>query len=150
MYIVCNLYLLVFLLLLLSFSEHDLRLDLSSFKLTSTAEYPMFQEFLSSVAKTSPNTISLVPVGPDSEWAVTILRQRTRKAYHLRESVGRKYLVTISAVREYRMKERDLKPSDTLEVNLDKIPEETEIEVRYVTAKIIAVHYIISSLRGLA
>lgn len=122
------------LLIVFSFSEHDLRIDLSSFKLTSATEYPMFQEFLTSVVKMSPNTISLVPVGPDSEWTVTILRQRTRKAYHLREPVGKKYLVTISYVREYKMKEMDLKPSDIKEVNLDKIMEETEIEVRHVAA----------------
>lgn len=130
------------LLILFSFSEHDLRLDLSSFKLTSATEYPVLQEFLSSMAKTSSDTISLVPVGPDSEWVATILRQRTRKAYHLRESVGKKYLVTTSAVREYKMKERDLKPSDTIEVSFDKIKEETEIEVRCVaTIVIISVHY---------
>ena len=77
---------------------------------------------------TDPNTISLVPVGPDREWTVTILRQRTRKAYHLKGAEG-KYVITISAVREYRMKERDLKPSDAVEINMDKIREETEIEV---------------------
>ena len=78
----------------------------------------------------SANTISLVPVGPNQEWTVSIIRQKTTKAYNLDCPDGKKYLITVSSVREYRTKERDLKTSDDLEVDMGIIKEEIEIEVR--------------------
>ena len=109
-----------------------MRLDLSSFNIIS-ADNPMIHNFLSTVTMTSQDTISLVPLGPDSEWTMTVLRQKIRRAYYLKDSETNKYLVTICSVREYKTKERDLKPSDAIEVNMGDIREETEIEVRYNT-----------------
>jgi hypothetical protein len=111
------------------FSEYDMRLDLSSFKIIS-ADDQVICDFLSTVAMTPQHTISLVPVGSDREWAVTILRQKIVRAYHLSDFGTRKYMVTVTSVREYKTKERDLKPSDPIEVDMDMIKEEAEIEVK--------------------
>ena len=104
-------------------------MDLSSFKIASSDDYPIFREFLSTVEMVSPNTISVVPVGPNQEWTLSIIRQKTTKAYHFDCSEGKKYLVTVSTIRDYKTKEKDLMPSDCLQVDMDTIKEEKEIEV---------------------
>lgn len=120
----------ILLCILLHSSDHDLRIDLSSFKIATAEDYPTFCEFLSTIEMTSPNSISLVPAGPNREWTVSIIRQKTTKAYNLECPEGKKYLITICSVHEYRTKEKDLKPSDRLEVDMDTIKERIEIEVR--------------------
>ena len=115
-------------MILLRFSAYDLRLDLSTFKIIP-ADDQVIHDFLSTVETTPQHTISLMPVGPDRDWVVTIIRHKVKKAYYLKDSESRKYLVTVCSVREYKTKEGDLKPSDPLEVNIDGIKEETEIEV---------------------
>lgn len=114
--------------MLLYFSEYDLRLDLSTFKIIP-ADDRVIHDFLSKIEKISQHTISLVPVGPDRDWVVTIIRHKVKRAYYLEDSGIRKYLVSICSVREYKTKEGDLKPSDPMEVNMDRMKEETEIEV---------------------
>ena len=79
---------------------------------------------------TPQHTISFVPVGSDREWAATILRHKIVRAYYLDDFRTRNHLITVTSVREYKTKERDLKPSDPIEVNMNDIKEETEIEVR--------------------
>lgn len=119
-------------LLVLSSSEHDMRLQLSGFKIIP-ADDPIIHDVLShiSMSTSSPNTISLVPLGTDKEWTVTILRQKTRKSYYLKDpEKNNYYLVVVCAVREYQTKQSDLKPSDAINVNMDKIKEEMEVEVK--------------------
>ena len=119
------------------FSEHDLRLDLSTFKIISPFD-EVVHDFLSKVAMTAQHTISFVPVGPDREWAVTVLRHKIVRAYYLHDARTKNCLITVTFVREYKTKERDLKPSDPIEVNINNIKEEIEIEVRYTYTSISA------------
>ena len=98
---------------------------MSTFKIIP-ADDQIIHDFLSKMEMTPQRTISLVPVG---DWVVTIIRHKVKRAFYLKDSGMRKYLVTICSVREYKAKEGDLKPSDPIEVNMDRMKEETEIEV---------------------
>ena len=101
---------------------------MSTFKIIPADDRTIL-DFLSKMEMTPQRTISLVPVGPDRDWVMTIIRHKVKRAFYLKDSGMRKYLVTICSVREYKAKEGDLKPSDPIEVNMDRMKEETEIEV---------------------
>lgn len=113
-------------------SEHDMRLNLSSFEIIP-ADDPTIQNFISSITMQSPDVISLVPLGSDEEWTATILRHKIRNAYFLKDSEStperKKYLITVSTVREYKIKQGDLNPCDPKQVDLGKVRAETEVEV---------------------
>ena len=97
---------------------------------------PTVQNFLATVTMPAEDIVSFVPLGPDEEWTVRMLRHKIRKAYFINDpdsqrggKVLSKYLVTISAVREYEIKREDLKSCDTTEVGPGDAIGRIELEV---------------------
>ena len=117
--------------------EHDMRVTLNSIEIDSPDNNPTVQNFLATVSMPKDDdTISFVPLGPDEEWTVRMMRHKTRKAYFLSSDadiVGdrsrSKYMVTISAVREYEIQAEDLKSCDMLEVGPGEARRHVELEV---------------------
>ena len=94
------------------------------------------QNFLATVTMPSEGVVSFVPLGPEEEWTVRLLRHKIRKAYFINHPDARgsgkslpKYMVTISKVHEYEIKKGDLKSCDTIEVEPADSRVHTEIEV---------------------
>ena len=117
-----------------------MRVSLNSINIESP-DNPTVQNFLTTVTMPTDATISFVPLGPDEEWTVRMLRHKTRKAYFLSsdesnvdssERSQSKYLVTVSAVREYELHREDLKSCDTTEVGPGDARGHIELEVRCV------------------
>lgn len=103
-------------------------------------EDPTVQNFLATVTMPAEDIVSFVPLGPDEEWTVKMLRHKTRTAYFINDpdsqrdgKVLSEYLVTISAVREYEIKREDLKSCDTTEVGPGDARGHIELEVRIQT-----------------
>ena len=109
---------------------------------TDSPDNPTVQNFLATVTMPKDDTISFVPLGPDEEWTVKMMRHKTRKAYFLSSDadiVGdrsqSKYMVTVSAVREYEVRRDDLKSCDTIEVGPGDAGGHIELEVRFLKLK---------------
>ena len=97
------------------------------------------QNFLANVTMPAEGVVSFVPLGPDEEWTVRMLRHKVRKAYFINDSVSgnvqsdretpSNYLVTICEVHQYEIKKEDLKSCDTIEVGPKNSKVHTEVEV---------------------
>ena len=112
-----------------------MRVSLNSIDIDSP-DNPTVQNFLATVTMPEDDVISFVPLGPDEEWTVRMMRHKTRKAYFLSSDadiVGdrsrSKYMVTVSAVREYEIQAEDLKSCDMLEVGPGEARGHVELEV---------------------
>ena len=95
------------------------------------------QSFLTTVTMPTEGTVSFVPLGPDEEWTVRMLRHKIRKAFFINDpglqsgqKLHSKYMVTVSTVYEYEIKKEDLKSCDTIEVGPSDSRIHTELEVR--------------------
>ena len=115
--------------------EHDIRVSLNTIDIGSPDDSTV-QNFLATVTMPSEGVVSFVPLGPDEEWTVRMLRHKIRKAYFINhpDSQGSrkpsyKYMVTISKVHEYEIKKGDLKSCDMIEVKPEDSRVHTEIEV---------------------
>ena len=116
-----------------------MRVSLNSIEIDSP-DNPTVQNFLATVTMPaeSDDIVSFVALGPDEEWTVRMLRHKTRKAYFLSsdaeivdERSRSKYMVTVSAVREYELQRDDLKSCDTIEVGPGDARGHIELEVRF-------------------
>ena len=114
-----------------------MRVSLNSIEIDSP-DNPTVQNFLATVTMSADDTISFVPLGPDEEWTVRMLRHKIRKAYFFSsgaeivdERSRSKYMVTISAVREYELKGDDLKSCDMTEIGPGDARGHIELEVRF-------------------
>ena len=58
-----------------------------------------------------PGVISFAPQAPDGEWSVTHVRHKKWGGYYFRDY---KYVVTISTVGSYDIKEADLRVRETV------------------------------------
>ena len=112
-----------------------MRVRLNSIEIDSP-DNPIIQNFLATVTMPTDDVISFVPLGPDEEWTVRMLRHKTRKAYFLSSDAEivddrsqSKYMVTVSVVREYELQREDLKSCDTIEVGPGDAREHIELEV---------------------
>lgn len=110
-----------------------MRVSLNAINIGSSDDSTVLN-FLTTVTMPRKDTVSFVPLGPDEEWTVRMLRQKIRKAYFINnlQSGGKlspKYMVTISSVHEYEIKTEDLKSCDTIEVGPRDSRVHTEIEV---------------------
>ena len=113
-----------------------MRVSLNSIEIDSP-DNPTVQNFLATVTMSADDVISFVALGPDEEWTVRMMRHKTRKAYFLSSDADivddrsrSKYMVTISAVREYELKREDLKSCDIVEIGAETRGH-IELEVRF-------------------
>ena len=113
-----------------------MRVSLNSIEIDSP-DNPTVQNFLATVTMPADDVISFVALGPDEEWTVRMMRHKTRKAYFLSSDTDiddrsrSKYMVTISAVREYELQREDLKSCDMIEVGQGDARGHIELEVRF-------------------
>lgn len=114
-----------------------MRVSLNSIEIDSP-DNPTVQNFLATVTMPADDVISFVALGPDEEWTVRMMRHKTRKAYFLSsdadivdDSSQSKYMVTISAVREYELQREDLKSCDMMEIGPGEARGHIELEVRF-------------------
>ena len=114
-----------------------MRVSLNSIEIDSP-DNPTVQNFLATVTMPADDVISFVALGPDEEWTVRMMRHKTRKAYFLSSDADivddrsqSKYMVTISAVREYELQREDLKSCDMMEIGPGEARGHIELEVRF-------------------
>ena len=67
---------------------------------------PRIKSFIATLKMPEPNVIHFAPQAPDGEWTVTHIRHKKWGGYYFRDF---KYVVTISTVGSYDIKEADLR-----------------------------------------
>ena len=112
-------------LIILVHRQHDIRISLNRLEIVPETHqlYGIANRLLQSLTLLKPGTLEFIPCTND--WNVEFIRHKKRTAYVIDD----KYMVTITAIQEYRTDWEKLAKGQAVTVNFDHLAEHSEVEV---------------------
>ena len=101
------------------YRQHDIRICLSRLQIMPPTD-KIISELLKTLTFLEPGTLTLIPCTDD--WTVEFIRYKKRTAYIIDD----KYMVTVTAVQEYRTAWEKLPNLESVTVKFEDNPELTE------------------------